>query len=723
MKNQISVQQKKTDIYHEQLRLNVVIFEDNLEPVKCGFYRMPDLTAVNGNGLIKLPPHRLPVEYQQKDPASPVPLYTRFEDDKEAPVRIKADPLVSRFFYRALMNHRIERFFRGKNIMVSRNFVDYPEVWVKLKVQPDNRFVRFDRYVLKFTLGEYTDSAPELLITHKGTSDVLKMNLEQLSDKLSRVNARPQIDDKEESADPLDDVTRVVSSVPDIGHYDDIVQEEGHRLRDFYPVVNYTLRKKLGLPFKRKRIEKKIRKCSEKIRAFYTAFIDTDEFREATGLSTGRFYVPEKEEANRADVSSHVMMFGGGKKSIDVNSAMGKYGPWRSTPAARPKILLIVPRGEEIRVEKKIINPLLGGTGNYPGIKRFAGIPLAVHDKPIVFSNRENPLPEIEKALGRRRGEFGEDTIAFYISPISKDEPDPEKRQVYYRVKERLLQDCITSQTIDLEKIKEKGSKRFWMPNLALATLAKLGGIPWKTGSEARRELVIGLGAFQPAWSPYDFVGSAICFENSGLMRGFDCFDSRNTQKLAGMIKAALQQFIREYGNAERVVIHYYKVLRRDDAEPIRKMLEELSLDIPVYVVTVNKPGSGFELAIDKAKEHRMPYSGTYIHLGRHRYLLFNNTRYRVAGRDAGRFPMPLKLQIQTVGETAQGDDQDSGPGPEVVKELMNQLMQFSRMYYKSVAPQPMPVTVRYPEMLAQQVPYFKNNRLPEFGKRNMFFL
>ena len=44
-------------------------------------------------------------------------------------------------------------------------------------------------------------------------------------------------------------------------------------------------------------------------------------------------------------------------------------------------------------------------------------------------------------------------------------------------------------------------------------------------------------------------------------------------------------------------------------------------------------------------------------------------------------------------------------------------------MYWKSVKQQNLPITVAYPEMVAQMVPYFSDRELPAFGKTNMWFL
>lgn len=54
---------------------------------------------------------------------------------------------------------------------------------------------------------------------------------------------------------------------------------------------------------------------------------------------------------------------------------------------------------------------------------------------------------------------------------------------------------------------------------------------------------------------------------------------------------------------------------------------------------------------------------------------------------------------------------------------LIDQVYQFSRMYWKSVAQQKMPVTILYPQMVAEIFPYFKTPVLSDFGKENLWLL
>lgn len=114
-----------------------------------------------------------------------------------------------------------------------------------------------------------------------------------------------------------------------------------------------------------------------------------------------------------------------------------------------------------------------------------------------------------------------------------------------------------------------------------------------------------------------------------------------------------------------------------------------------------------------------MPISGTYIKLGYNEFLLYNNSRYGNEGKWEYLFPVKVKLaKIFT-----SGTKEEQVLLMEEVRELLSQIYKFSRMYWKSVKQQNLPITIKYPEMVAEIVPHFEDDYLPEFGRRNLWFL
>lgn len=178
-----------------------------------------------------------------------------------------------------------------------------------------------------------------------------------------------------------------------------------------------------------------------------------------------------------------------------------------------------------------------------------------------------------------------------------------------------------------------------------------------------------------------------------------------------------LKEFATIHEDPERLVIHFYKTMSEKELFPIMNALKDLGLSIPVIIISINKTEAEDIVAFDGNWNQLMPLSGTYINIGYHSYLLFNNTRYEshIHSRSEG-YPFPIKLKMQCT-------DPELLKDTKVVRELIDQVYQFSRMYWKSVRQQNLPVTIKYPEMVAQIAPHFIGNEIPDYGKENLWFL
>ena len=133
-------------------------------------------------------------------------------------------------------------------------------------------------------------------------------------------------------------------------------------------------------------------------------------------------------------------------------------------------------------------------------------------------------------------------------------------------------------------------------------------------------------------------------------------------------------------------------------------------------IVTINKTETSDIVMFDEKQQGLMPLSGTILKIKQNDFLLFNNSRYKENEKCDMLFP--VRVRLSKVGVT----DNESIT-PEEMRLLLNQVYQFSRMYWKSVKQQNLPITIKYPEMVAEIVPHFTEAELPPFGKNNLWFL
>lgn len=373
----------------------------------------------------------------------------------------------------------------------------------------------------------------------------------------------------------------------------------------------------------------------------------------------------------------------------------------------------------------------------------------------IWFTNKESPIPEIEAALKNRKEQKimvqSKRYVAVYLSPHSKTTSTEAQRKIYYMLKELLLTHGIVSQTIDVDKA--WGSQRELMPvaeeldnknigekkpikmalvkkgfhyslaNIAVAIYAKLGATPWCFEAQETKELVIGISAYTSRELGKKYIGSAFSFTNEGRFGGFECFSQHQITELAGSIKLAVSNFYKDNLSISRLVIHFYKKLSYADLKPIQKALTELKLNIPVIVVSINKGFSDDLVGFDLSVDHKMPISGNYLPINNYQYLLYNNqltnsTSQKIDEREG--YPFPLKISLQ---EFMPDEKQSTSMSEEEKIAIFEQVCRFSLLYWKSVSRQWLPVTLRYPEMLAQIAPHFKYKDWGELGSDNLWFL
>jgi hypothetical protein len=110
---------------------------------------------------------------------------------------------------------------------------------------------------------------------------------------------------------------------------------------------------------------------------------------------------------------------------------------------------------------------------------------------------------------------------------------------------------------------------------------------------------------------------------------------------------------------------------------------------------------------------------GNSTHVGQTQEMTQTNDNYLTADspvhsivKDKG-YHFPIKISLTSSVPQLTEDVY-------LVRDLIDHVYQFSRMYWKSVSQQKLPVTIKYPEMVAQIYPHFEHDKLPDFRKENL---
>ncbi len=433
-------------------------------------------------------------------------------------------------------------------------------------------------------------------------------------------------------------------------------------------------------------------------------------------LSSGFTEVQEKNKF-RVNYNRNLMVFKNNNIDVNVFNGLKRYGPFEEPTHISSVKFIFIYYQKDRNLANSFYRYLKSGYKNFPGLYQFVGIQLILDkENSIKIDKLDTIVDEVDASLQKIQTNEGEKFVAIYISPYSKLEVDSEKRGTYFRVKELLLNKGITSQVIFRENIL-KDSFNYYLPNIAVALLAKIGGIPWKLQREKKNSLIVGFGA---RWiDGQTYVGTTICFDNTGLFRKFGTFEA-NLDDFGKKIESAITEYISNSDSPiSRLVIHYYKAISRGEVRKVESILSKLNIDIPYVILTVNQTRTSDTICFDMNYRQLMPMSGTIVQIGKlEEYLLFNNTRYDEYPTTRVDFSYPVKVRISHARHI---DTQNT----ETVKELIDEVYEFSRMYWRSVRQKSTPVTIEYPRLIADMISQFENKTLPNntIASQSLWFI
>jgi len=417
------------------------------------------------------------------------------------------------------------------------------------------------------------------------------------------------------------------------------------------------------------------------IKEFYKKHLLNLEANTLKIQSGGFLNVPD-EYINTVYFGNNEMVFKNNK--IDINAATGMryYGSFKPSPIAKDvQFIFIYENSDDAN---KLYQYLKNGLKHFPGLQTYVEIPTTLADLKLKY-DRKRFKNNFDKFLSEK---LPDDNYKHYfvilISPFKKE----EKSEDYYYIKKELLNKRISSQFISYQSIRSEYF-HFYLPNIAIAILAKLGGIPWKLKEQSYKELIIGFNTKKINDTKY--IGSAVFFDNQGYLKNVNSYEGEDLNKISGDLKQAIKSF-REENSEElkRVVIHTYKPYGKAEREIERLLRKGLELDTPLVYIEINDVKTTAEVCFDEDYDYGMPVSGTYVKTGKDEYLLFNNTRYRRKPLRSVTEEWPIKLRIYTGNNTIFNE-----------KQLISQVYEFSRLYWKGLKQRSQPVTTIYSKLIA----------------------
>lgn len=622
---------------------------------------------------------------------------------------VKADLNQSYRIGRHEMIQKIVRYFRGLDFPVCRDFIGRIEVWIP---KDEGNSILYNKYTLRPYYQDITDGW-QIDISHSGESRCAKKNLYEVE---------------------LDDHGFDVITGTEVVPRKHVKQHHFQKYGGGCPIVNRYTKAALHLSEPRSYDRNKYATKMKKISDFVRTYLVTPEFQDALEiniLNGGSFIEVKQEDILMVDEKAKNLIYGDNFIGSLPRNEFSQHGPYIQPKAFKyffisldsPKSNIARNRLYNIFQNGKDSSLLHQGEQEYGTNKTFRKLaeflnqPLSwVQNLSLAYKSYDTALQELQQHLmDDNRFIPGTNYIAIIISEIHEETQDDQLHELYYRMKELLMKSKITSQVIYAPNI-DSASFCYFLPNIAAAITGKQYGMPWGLQSLSQRnDMIVGVGASkQHGHKPY--LGTAFCFDKKGQFREFDCCQAEDTEALGTSLKKALWQFCKQYQKPDRLIIHYYKELNDNESEQIEMMLKQNGLQCPVYVVNMVTAANDDLIAFDTSMNDLMPKSGTFVHLRNTQFLLYNNEKYTDSGK--GDILFPVKLTI-TSAKTNTGGILRT----EDTIDIITQVYQFCRLYWKSVKMQNVPITIAYPKLVAQFVPHFNDEDLPEFGKHNLWML
>jgi hypothetical protein len=425
----------------------------------------------------------------------------------------------------------------------------------------------------------------------------------------------------------------------------------------------------------------------------------------------------------------------GARTSLSNSKGLHDHGPYSAptfTPN-RPRICIICQRALKGQVEQFLH-------------KFFNGIP--AHDSTSVFTRGlvgeyrlEGLLPEFFLAEGESAEAYhraAQKALEFaaekdmkwdlaLVQSYERTHDLPGPSNPYLVTKATFLAQNIPSQQFEIETAQyNEPQLRYSLSNMALATYAKLNGVPWllKASPTIAHELVIGLGSAQIGRGRLGdrrrVVGITTVFTGDGnywlsnLSEAvpYDDYPQAILESLRKAIEHSKRVLNWQPREHIRLIFHAFKPLKDAEADAVISLVKELGdYDVEVSFIHVveDHPYLLFDeaqpgIAVYGGKEKKgvwAPARGVFFPISR-REVLITLTGAKELKQPSDGMPRPLVLRLHRSSTF------------EDLTYLARQAFAFSSHSWKSFLPAPRPVTILYSDLMAHHL-----SRLEEVPRWN----
>jgi len=398
-----------------------------------------------------------------------------------------------------------------------------------------------------------------------------------------------------------------------------------------------------------------------------------------------------------------------------VEKGFTQFGPYTKRTFDRndPSICVICSQQHKGEVEQFVRKFLKGVQSKYFS----AGLEGKFHlgtSRVDFFTFQNDSVGEYKKAIEaavQKRAQDGGRWDLALVQVKEEHKSLPVDQSPYYVGKSLLFLHQIPVHNFRLELLSESDySLGFSLNNMALATYAKMGGVPWllKSSPTLSHELVIGIGSAN--------IGTERFGPNQRVMGITTVFSGDGSYIVSNTSKAVVPEGYQEAltttlkntlekiktrrnwqkGDTIRIVFHAsVKKFNQDEIEAVKAVISEYkdyNIEYAFLKISENHGLHLFDSATARERKGKYaPFRGKYLKLSNYEMLVYLIGAKQLR-QDTDGHPRGL---IVSVHKESNFTD---------IKYLSAQLFNFSAHSWRSYFPNPMPVTISYSDLIAHNL-------------------
>lgn len=413
----------------------------------------------------------------------------------------------------------------------------------------------------------------------------------------------------------------------------------------------------------------------------------------------------------------------GGLKTNPYNDpGLQKYGPFSRDDfsPSKPHICIISQKKKRGQVEQ-VLHKFFNGLPPVPFGKggntfEFTGLKDKFRIQDITteyFDAEDDSIESYNKAIGAALKASG-NTKPFDLALVQIDDSFRARKpseNPYLVAKARFISQQVSVQEFTLESLGKGDDRIVWsLNNMALATYAKMGGIPWLLTAEApmAHEIVFGIGSAMihtsRLGSKERMVGITTVFKGDGryfvnnissavvLEEYFETL----LENLRVTVDRVKMEFNWRPKDTVRLIFHAFKEFADIEVNAVKQVMSELgeyNVEFAFVKVAQDHPYILFDTS-QRGIWHKGVYApnrGKFLQLSEH-VSLVSLTGPSELKKPSDGLPHPIQLVLH----------RDS-----TFKDIIyisKQVIKFGAHSWRSYSPAPMPVSVYYSQLMAQML-------------------